>query len=92
MCVCVCVCVFFFKCHELLMSLPRLLTLFNLALSIAFSQLESPENYRILSGSGCTTLEGVDDATQFEEVQAACRTIGMAEETQLQVGGVIWFL
>ncbi|CAM9208802.1 unnamed protein product [Ascophyllum nodosum] len=48
-------------------------------------KLESPENYRILSGSGCTTLEGVDDATQFEEVQAACRTIGMAEETQLQV-------
>lgn len=49
------------------------------------SQLKGAEDYRILSGSDCITLEGVDDATQFEAVQAACRTIGMKEDTQLQV-------
>lgn len=51
----------------------------------ATSQLKRAEDYRILSASDCITLEGVDDATQFEAVQAACRTIGMTEETQLQV-------
>ena len=31
------------------------------------------------------TLEGVDDAAQFQEVRKACGTIGMDEATQNQV-------
>ena len=53
------------------------------------AQLEGPEAYRVLSDSGCTTLEGVDDAAQFLEVRKACGTIGMDKETQNQVRRVL---
>ena len=43
------------------------------------------EAYRILSASGCTELDGVDDAAQFEGVRAACGTIGLDEGAQMQV-------
>ena len=49
------------------------------------AQLEGPEAYHVLSDSGCMTLEGVDDAAQFQEVRKACGTIGMDEATQNQV-------
>lgn len=48
-------------------------------------QLGSVEDYKILSQSDCTTLEDVDDADQFQGVKAAFDTIGMEEETQMQV-------
>eukprot|EP00752_Nemacystus_decipiens_P009298 g8309.t1 len=48
-------------------------------------QLGGVETYRILSTSGCTELEGVDDAAQFEGVRAACGTIGLDDGTQMQV-------
>eukprot|EP00904_Undaria_pinnatifida_P007253 jgi/Undpi1/3658/HiC_scaffold_16.g07028.m1 len=52
-------------------------------------QLEGPEAYHVLSDSGCMTLEGVDDAAQFQEVRKACGTIGMDEATQNQVWRVL---
>ncbi|CAM9665996.1 unnamed protein product [Ascophyllum nodosum] len=48
-------------------------------------KLASVETYRILSGSGCTELEGVDDVMQFRGVQKAFDTIGMSPETQIKV-------
>ncbi|CAM9971674.1 unnamed protein product [Pylaiella littoralis] len=48
-------------------------------------QLGGLETYRVLSDSGCTELEGVDDAVQFEGVRTACGTIGLDEGTQMQV-------
>lgn len=51
----------------------------------SFVQLGDVEAYRILSASGCTELEGVDDAAQFEGVRAACGTIGLDEDAQMQV-------
>lgn len=41
----------------------------------------------MLSDGGCTELEGVDDAVQFEGVRTACGTIGLDEDTQMQVKG-----
>lgn len=49
-------------------------------------QLGGVEAYRVLSASGCTELDGVDDAAQFEGVRAACGTIGLDEGMQMQVG------
>ena len=48
-------------------------------------QLEDAESYKILSQSGCTTLDGVDDAAEFGAVKAAFDTIGMEDEAQTQV-------
>lgn len=55
------------------------------------AQLQSVETYRILSQSGCTTLDGVDDAAQFRGVQNAFDTIGMEAQAQMQVmfGGLV---
>lgn len=39
----------------------------------------------MLSASGCTELEGVDDAAHFEEVRDACDTIGLDKDTQMEV-------
>ena len=43
------------------------------------------ESFKILSQSECTTLEDVDDAVQFQGVKAAFDTIGMDEDSQMQV-------
>lgn len=43
------------------------------------------DSYKILSQSGCTSLDGVDDVEEFRGVKAALDTIGMEEETQMQV-------
>lgn len=48
-------------------------------------QLGGVNSYKILSQSECTTLEGVDDADEFRGVKAAFDTIGMDEESQMQV-------
>lgn len=48
-------------------------------------QLGGAETYKILSQNGCTTLDGVDDVKQFQEVQKAFDTIGMAKDVQMQV-------
>lgn len=47
-------------------------------------QLESAEDYKILSQSSCTTLDGVDDAAQFRGVQKAFDTIGIEADDQMQ--------
>lgn len=48
-------------------------------------QLGSINSYKILSQSNCTALDGVDDAEEFRRVQAALDTIGVDEESQMQV-------
>eukprot|EP00903_Cladosiphon_okamuranus_P006607 g6454.t1 len=48
-------------------------------------KLQDVESYKILAQSGCTTLDGVDDAEEFRGVKAALDTIGMDEESQKQV-------
>eukprot|EP00752_Nemacystus_decipiens_P009380 g8383.t1 len=48
-------------------------------------KLGSAETYKILGQGGCITLDGVDDAKQFEGVQKAFDTIGMGKDTQMQV-------
>lgn len=50
-------------------------------------QLGSAESYKILSQSGCITLDGVDDVEQFQAVQKAFDTIGMNKDMQMQVRG-----
>ena len=55
-------------------------------------QLDSVEQFKIMSQSECTTLEGVDDAVQFQGVKAAFDTIGMSEETQMEVLFHTWYL
>lgn len=52
-------------------------------------QLESADSCKILSQSDCTTLDGVDDAEEFRGVKAAFDTIGMDEESQMQVWQVL---
>lgn len=49
-------------------------------------QLESASSYRILSSSGCITLEGVDDADRFSAIQDAFTTVGVDSDAQMQVG------
>lgn len=49
-------------------------------------QLGSVDSYGILSNSGCTSVDGMDDAARFERVKSAFDTIGMDAETQTQVG------
>lgn len=49
------------------------------------AQLESASNYRILSASGCTVLEGVDDADRFKAIQDALTTVGVDDNAQKQV-------
>lgn len=51
----------------------------------AFFQLQEVDSYKILAQSDCTTLDGVDDAEEFSGVKAAFDTIGMDEESQMQV-------
>lgn len=48
-------------------------------------QLESAENYRALSASGCITLEGVDDGDRFKAIQDAFTTVGVESDAQMQV-------
>ncbi|CAM9166452.1 unnamed protein product [Ascophyllum nodosum] len=48
-------------------------------------KLDSVDSYRILTSSGCTTLEGVDDAVQFLGVKDAFDTIGLDDATQMEV-------
>eukprot|EP00903_Cladosiphon_okamuranus_P011080 g10459.t1 len=48
-------------------------------------KLGSAETYKILGQGGCITLDGVDDAKQFQGVQKAFDTIGMGKDTQMQV-------
>ncbi|CAM9467577.1 unnamed protein product, partial [Ectocarpus fasciculatus] len=48
-------------------------------------KLEGVGSYKILSRGDCITLDGVDDAKEFKGVRAAFDTIGMGEESQLQV-------
>ena len=48
-------------------------------------QLGSAETYKILGQGGCITLDGVDDAKQFQSVQKAFDTIGMDKDSQMQV-------
>ncbi|CAM9144262.1 unnamed protein product [Ectocarpus sp. 12 AP-2014] len=48
-------------------------------------KLQDVESYKILSQSDCTTLDDVDDAAEFRTVKGAFDTIGMGEESQLQV-------
>lgn len=48
-------------------------------------QLGGAESYKIISQSDCLTLDGVDDAAQFEGVKAAFDTIGMGADSQFQV-------
>ncbi|CAM9488990.1 unnamed protein product, partial [Ectocarpus sp. 13 AM-2016] len=48
-------------------------------------KLEGVGSYKILSRGDCTTLDGVDDADEFRGVRAAFDTIGMSEESQLEV-------
>lgn len=52
-------------------------------------RLQGPEAYRILSASGCTELEGVNDVAQFKEVRKAFDVIGMDSDTQMQVWKVL---
>ncbi|CAN0192035.1 unnamed protein product, partial [Hapterophycus canaliculatus] len=48
-------------------------------------QLESAEKYRVLSASGCITLEGVDDGDRFKAIQDAFTTVGVESHAQMQV-------
>ncbi|CAM9895317.1 unnamed protein product, partial [Ectocarpus sp. 12 AP-2014] len=48
-------------------------------------KLENATNYRILSASGCITLEGVEDADRFKAIQDAFTTVGVEEDAQMQV-------
>ncbi|CAM9531145.1 unnamed protein product, partial [Ectocarpus fasciculatus] len=55
-------------------------------------KLESAANYRILSASGCITLEGVEDADRFKAIQDAFTTVGVEEDAQMQVRRMLSFL
>eukprot|EP00903_Cladosiphon_okamuranus_P006316 g6191.t2 len=48
-------------------------------------KLGDANSYKILSQSGCTTLDGVDDAEEFRRVKAAFDTVGMDKESQMQI-------
>ncbi|CAM9169756.1 unnamed protein product [Laminaria digitata] len=48
-------------------------------------KLDSVESFKIICHGGCTTLDGVDDAVQFQGVKAAFDTIGMSAGTQMEV-------
>lgn len=50
-------------------------------------QLGAAETYKILGQNGCITLDGVDDAKEFQDVQKAFDTIGMGKDTQMEVCG-----
>lgn len=52
---------------------------------VLLEQLGSAETYKILGRGGCITLDGVDDAKQFQGVQKAFDTVGMDKDTQMQV-------
>lgn len=49
------------------------------------SQLGDVSSYTILSGSGVTTLDGVDDAERFKAIQEAFSTVGVDSDSQMQV-------
>lgn len=55
------------------------------AVGLDATKLGDVSSYKILSQSGCTTLDGVDDAEEFRGVKAAFDTIGMDGESQGQV-------
>eukprot|EP01114_Cavostelium_apophysatum_P006700 TRINITY_DN1812_c0_g1_i1.p1 TRINITY_DN1812_c0_g1~~TRINITY_DN1812_c0_g1_i1.p1 ORF type:complete len:1611 (+),score=575.78 TRINITY_DN1812_c0_g1_i1:62-4894(+) len=44
--------------------------------------LQSPESYNYLKNSGCVTVDGVDDAEEFQHLRKAMKSCGMNEETQ----------
>eukprot|EP00904_Undaria_pinnatifida_P011109 jgi/Undpi1/7128/HiC_scaffold_22.g09602.m1 len=48
-------------------------------------KLESASDYRILSSSGCITLEGIDDADRFKAIQDAFSVVGVEKDAQMQV-------
>mmetsp|Transcript_27478 Transcript_27478/g.37764 ORF Transcript_27478/g.37764 Transcript_27478/m.37764 type:complete len:1363 (-) Transcript_27478:153-4241(-) len=43
--------------------------------------LQGPEQYRYLNQSGCTAIDGVDDAADFRSVWASMNTLQFSEET-----------
>lgn len=47
-----------------------------------FGLTGDPNQFSYLCQSGCTTVEGVDDAKVFHEVTEACSTVGMDTDTQ----------
>lgn len=49
------------------------------------AQLANVDIYGILSQSGCTEVEGVDDAEKFRGVQKALDTVGLTPDMQMQV-------
>lgn len=51
--------------------------------------LRDPQSYWYLSQSGTTTVDGVDDRAEFEEVVKAMRTVGFSDSEQACIWGVL---
>lgn len=63
-------------------------------------QLSTPESFHYLNQSGCTTIEGVDEVVDFNEVTNAIEIVGIKEEKEeifqvlagiLHLGNVAFF-
>ena len=45
--------------------------------------MRTPESYQYLNQSGCTTLDGVDDADKFDALRLALEIVQIPKETKL---------
>ena len=48
-------------------------------------KLGSPNDFSLLTTSGCTTAEGIDDSKEFKEMVAALTNLGFSEDEQKQL-------
>lgn len=46
-------------------------------------RLDGTKSFRYLAQSGVTTVDGVDDAAEFQEVMSAMNTIGLGQQEQV---------
>ena len=48
-------------------------------------KLGSPNDFSLLTTSGCTTAEGIDDSKEFKEMMAALTNLGFSDDEQKQL-------
>jgi myosin-5 len=52
-------------------------------------KLRDAAHYRYLASSGCTTIEGVDDAAEFARVENALVNLGIPQHEQIRAWSVL---
>ena len=57
--------------------------------SAASSDSKGAADFAVLRQSGCTTVEGVDDATRLKELRVALETVGVDDETVSGIFGLL---